>query len=72
MEKIIRYLLDTYHPRSLLVYGSYARGDMDEFSDFDCSWLSVMGKRQLHFFAIPACCHHSTDKGGKLVLPMVF
>ncbi len=36
MEKIIRYLLDTYHPRSLLVYGSYARGDMDESSDFDC------------------------------------
>ena len=36
MEKIIRYLLDTYHPRSLLFYGSYARGDMDEFSDFDC------------------------------------
>ena len=36
MEKIIRYLLDTYHPRSLLVYGSYTRGDMDEFSDFDC------------------------------------
>ena len=36
MDKIIRYLQDTYHPRSLLVYGSYTRGDADEFSDFDC------------------------------------
>ncbi len=36
MEEIISYLRDTYHPRSLLVYGSYTRGDMDEFSDFDC------------------------------------
>ncbi len=36
MKKIIRYLQDTYHPRSLLVYGSYTRGDADEFSDFDC------------------------------------
>ena len=35
-EKIIAYLQDAYHPRSLLVYGSYTRGDMDEFSDFDC------------------------------------
>ena len=36
MEKIIRYLEETYHPRALLVYGSFARGDNDEYSDFDC------------------------------------
>lgn len=36
MDTIIRYLTDTYHPRALLVYGSYLRGDADEYSDFDC------------------------------------
>ena len=33
---IITYLENTYHPRALLVYGSYIRGDFDEYSDFDC------------------------------------
>ena len=64
MEKIIRYLLDTYHPRSLLVYGSYTRGDMDEFSDFDCMVIvdakekdhddSVIGGVQLDCFIFTA------------------
>ncbi|MBQ9265002.1 MAG: nucleotidyltransferase domain-containing protein [Clostridia bacterium] len=36
MEKIVRYLQEKYAPRALLVYGSFVRGDQDEFSDFDC------------------------------------
>ena len=36
MEKIIEYLKDTYHPLSILLYGSYADGTNDESSDFDC------------------------------------
>lgn len=35
-EVAVEYLVNTYHPRSLLVYGSFARGDWDEYSDFDC------------------------------------
>lgn len=35
-EQIIRYLTETYRPRAILLYGSYARGDADENSDFDC------------------------------------
>ena len=34
--KIVQYLRDTYHPRALLLYGSYVRGDFDACSDFDC------------------------------------
>ena len=37
MEGIIQYLKDTYDPISILVYGSYLRGDYDEYSDFDCT-----------------------------------
>ena len=36
MEKIISVLRERYQPRALLVYGSYARGDADACSDFDC------------------------------------
>ena len=35
-DTVITYLKDTYHPRTLLIYGSYVRGDYDEYSDFDC------------------------------------
>ena len=35
-ERIIQYLKDAYRPRAILLYGSYARGDADETSDFDC------------------------------------
>lgn len=35
-DKVIDYIKETYHPRALLLYGSYARGDYDEYSDFDC------------------------------------
>lgn len=35
-DSVIRYLKDTYHPRAILLYGSYSRGDQDEYSDFDC------------------------------------
>lgn len=33
---VIEYLQQTYHPRAILLYGSYARGDADQYSDFDC------------------------------------
>ena len=35
-EVVIEYLKAKYHPRAMLVYGSYVREDQDEFSDFDC------------------------------------
>lgn len=36
MDRIVQYLQEKYRPRALLVYGSYVRGDQDDFSDFDC------------------------------------
>ena len=36
MDRFVQYLREKYHPRALLVYGSYVRGDQDGFSDFDC------------------------------------
>ena len=35
-DTVISYLKDKYHPRAVLIYGSYVRGDFDEYSDFDC------------------------------------
>jgi len=35
-ETIIEYLKRTYSPHTILLYGSYMRGDNDESSDFDC------------------------------------
>ena len=35
-EAAVEYLVNTYHPRALLVYGSYVHGDQNEYSDFDC------------------------------------
>ena len=35
-EAAVEYLVKTYHPRALLIYGSFLRGDRDEYSDFDC------------------------------------
>ena len=47
MDVIIQYLREKYHPRALIVYGSYVRGDQDEFSDFDCM-IIVDGKDKKH------------------------
>ena len=33
-EAAVEYLMNTYHPRALLVYGSYVHGDQDEYSDY--------------------------------------
>lgn len=35
-NEIEKYLIDKYHPHAVLVYGSYNRGDYDEYSDYDC------------------------------------
>lgn len=35
-DSVVEYLTKTYHPHALFLYGSYARGDYDECSDFDC------------------------------------
>ena len=34
-EKIIRYILETYRPDAVIVYGSFADGSASEHSDFD-------------------------------------
>ena len=64
MREIIDYLKETYHPRALLVYGSFIRGDRDEYSDFDCMAIvdskdrdhddSVIGGVQLDCFIFTA------------------
>ena len=64
MKEITEYLINTYHPRALLVYGSFVRGDRDEYSDFDCMVIvdskekdhddSVIGGVQLDCFIFTA------------------
>ena len=39
-EKIQRYLMETYAPRAILLYGSFADGSYNENSDFDALVLS--------------------------------
>ena len=38
-DSVIQYLKRTYHPRAVLFYGSFVRGDFDAYSDFDCMVL---------------------------------
>ena len=40
MEKIIAYLKQTYHPLSILIYGSYRDGTQNLNSDFDALVIS--------------------------------
>ena len=51
MEQILEYLKNTYHPISILVYGSFADGTNDETSDFDCM-LIVPEKARDHDDAV--------------------
>ena len=63
-EEIIEYLKETYKPRAILIYGSFARGDNDEYSDFDCMVIvdaktakhddSIIGGVQLDCFVFTA------------------
>ena len=45
MEQIIQYLEETYHPLSVILYGSYANGTNDENSDFDALVISPYYER---------------------------
>ena len=36
---VLAYLNETYHPRAVFLYGSFQRGDQDEYSDFDCTLI---------------------------------
>ena len=40
MKEIITYLIETYHPLAILVYGSYADGSNNANSDFDALVIS--------------------------------
>lgn len=40
MEQIITYLIDTYDPESIVLYGSYADGSYNAASDFDALVIS--------------------------------
>lgn len=40
MEQILSYLVETYAPKAILVYGSYADGSDNEHSDFDALVIS--------------------------------
>lgn len=46
-QKIIAYLKENYDPLTIAVYGSYADGTNDEYSDFDCL-LIVKSKDRTH------------------------
>lgn len=35
MQLVLKYLKETYHPETIIVYGSYADGSANRFSDFD-------------------------------------
>ena len=43
-EQIIRYLVDTYQPEAVIVYGSFADGSANEHSDFDALVISDHAK----------------------------
>lgn len=46
-QKIIAYLKENYDPLTIAVYGSYADGTYDPYSDFDCL-LIVKSKDRMH------------------------
>lgn len=46
-QKIIAYLKKRYNPLTIAVYGSFADGTNDEYSDFDCL-LIVKKKDRMH------------------------
>lgn len=46
-QKIITYLKENYDPLTIAVYGSYADGTYDPYSDFDCL-LIVKSKDRMH------------------------
>ncbi|WP_071705325.1 nucleotidyltransferase domain-containing protein [Murdochiella vaginalis] len=46
-QKIIAYLKENYDPLTIAVYGSYADGTNDSYSDFDCL-LIVKSKDRMH------------------------
>ncbi len=51
MQKIIDYIIKTYNPLSVIVYGSYADGSNNENSDFD-AFVLVKGGKAIHDTAI--------------------
>lgn len=44
MEDILNYLKETYHPETIIVYGSFADGSRNQYSDFDGFLLADIGK----------------------------
>lgn len=44
-EFILQELREKYRPRSLILYGSYARGDQNASSDFDCLLITDSKER---------------------------
>ena len=40
MDEIVKYIQETYHPLSVILYGSYANGTNDANSDFDALVIS--------------------------------
>lgn len=47
MEQIIQYIKETYHPLSIILYGSYANGTNNLNSDFDALVISSI-QEQIH------------------------
>ncbi len=41
MESVITYIMEHYHPLSILLYGSYADGSQNQNSDFDALVISA-------------------------------
>lgn len=63
MNNIVQYLIETYNPLSLIVYGSYAEGTQNKYSDFDALIItedhevfhdnSFVGNVQLDVYVYP-------------------
>ena len=45
MEEIIPYILDTYRPEAVILYGSFANGTNNAHSDFDALVIAPGEKR---------------------------
>ena len=61
-DQVIRYLTETYRPRAIILYGSFADGSVNENSDFDALVItevpgkhdaSVIGNTVLDVFLYP-------------------
>ena len=76
MDKVISYIIETYRPEAIIVYGSFADGSANEHSDFDALVMadhdrmhdsSVIDGILLDVFVYPADIFRSDYDPGEFV-----